>query len=121
MDLQDLLLPPETVEPGKKREFTFQGVQCDLVFTSATEGRVAAKGKTYVARLRQTPAEQDGGGEEDGLKRAAPNRPFLLSPTFYCLHFVLLLSLLCPVTVWRTVLAERETPREDPLGSGRIP
>jgi len=43
--------PPAVIEAGKKCEFTFEGMQCTLEFTSATEGTVSAAGKTYPARV----------------------------------------------------------------------
>jgi len=44
--------PPTTgAAAGKKGEFTFEGLPCTIAFTSATEGVVTSKDKTYEVRL----------------------------------------------------------------------
>lgn len=47
--------PPASIEAGKKCEFSFSGIACTIQFTSATEGTVSAKDKTYPARVKPAP------------------------------------------------------------------
>lgn len=50
---------PAKIEAGKKAKFKFQEVDCEVTFTSETEGVVSCKGKEYPCRLKAAEADAD--------------------------------------------------------------